>query len=128
MSDETKPKPIANIEFLGKTYDVVTMDPTTLAGTTKNHNIFDWTEWDPQATSAGGYSVPKGVSSTPIDSTTYLAQTQAISSVYEFQAAAKTDVSIEAGVPGVFEFSASAGFSNMHSLTQTRKWSYAYGR
>ena len=40
---EREPKTIPNIDYLGRSYDVVTMDPLNLGATSKNQNVMDIT-------------------------------------------------------------------------------------
>ncbi|MBV9201274.1 MAG: hypothetical protein JOY83_16415 [Alphaproteobacteria bacterium] len=103
------------------------MDPYNLGSTSKVLNIFDWSSTDHVA-SIGGFAIPKGVSLGTPNITEYVSETRVVSSSYELQMSAKTDVEVNAGVPGVFEFSASRSVSDMQSSTQTRKWTYGYAR
>ena len=119
--------PVPNIEFLGRTYDVLAMDPFNLGSTSKVQNVFDWTETDRQS-SIGGFSIPKGVTLSAPNVTEYVSETRVVSSSYELQTSAKTDVEVDAGLPGTFEFSASRSVKEMQSSTSTRKWTYGYSR
>ena len=75
--------PVPNIEFLGRTYDVLAMDPFNLGSTSKVQNVFDWTETDRQS-SIGGFSIPKGVTLSAPNVTEYVSETRVVSSSYEF--------------------------------------------
>jgi hypothetical protein len=103
------------------------MDPFNLGSTSKVQNVFDWTETDRQS-SIGGFSIPKGVTLSAPNVTEYVSETRVVSSSYELQTSAKTDVEVDAGLPGTFEFSASRSVKEMQSSTSTRKWTYGYSR
>lgn len=103
------------------------MDPFDLPNTSKSQNVFSWKDTEGQ-TSIGGYDIPRGVThSSPLTSG-YVSETQVVSSSFELQSSSKRDVSVDVGLPGVFEFSASNSVSEMQSITSTRKWSYGYSK
>jgi hypothetical protein len=124
MADE---KLIPGIEYLGRTYDAITMDPLSLEDTSKGPNVFDLTGSDGE-TSEGGFTVPAGVTYSEPNKTGYESETHVVSSAYELQVSSKNDVQIDLGVPGVFEFSGSQSIGQTQSNTQTRKWTYGYTR
>ena len=84
---EREPKTIPNIDYLGRSYDVVTMDPLNLGATSKNQNVIDIDveEGHTVHTRDGSYIVPKGVRHEAPFSMSYESASTVMSSSYEFQ-------------------------------------------
>ncbi|MBK1662215.1 MAC/perforin domain-containing protein [Paracraurococcus ruber] len=118
-------KMIPNIEYLGRCYDVLKTDPLSL-GETALPLVFDF-GGETYRTSLG-YLVPKGVIHSAPSSTRFLTESRIVSSTFEFQDSFSSQLSMNAGVEGVFEFSASASYRQVESQTQSRKYSYLYSR
>jgi hypothetical protein len=127
---EREAKTIPNIDYLGRSYDVVTMDPLNLGATAKNQNVIDIDVEDGHTapTRDGYYIVPKGVRHEAPFSMSYESASTVMSSSYEFQQELKVAVSAEAGVEGGFEFSASASSRDMERQTGSRKRTFVYSR
>jgi len=124
-------EPLLNQEFLGRCYDIVTLDPLDLASSAKYVNAVDMSVDDGNVVDTRGRKilVPPGVNPAKvITSMSWESQSRLISSSYEFQQEFKIAVEAEAGVEGVFEFSGSASTRQMESLTQTRKQTFVYSR
>jgi hypothetical protein len=128
VSEEAKTIP--NIDYLGRTYDVVTMDPLNLGTTSKNQNVIDISVQDGHTvhTRDGYYIVPAGVRHEAPFSMSYESASTVMSSSYEFQQEMKIAVSADAGIEGGFEFSASASSRDMERQTGSRKRTFVYSR
>jgi ornithine decarboxylase len=100
---EREPKTIPNIDYLGRSYDVVTMDPLNLGATSKNQNVIDIDveEGHTVHTRDGAYIVPAGVRHEAPFSMSYETASTVMSSSYEFQREKKIAVSAEARVSGL---------------------------
>jgi hypothetical protein len=121
---------IPNIDFLGKCYDVVAVNPLNLGGSSKNQNAVDVDASGEkvQVTPDGSWTIPIGVNHTAPFSMSYESQSSVISSAYDFQQEFKKSVEVEAGVEGAFEFSGSASVTDIERETQTRQNSFVYSR
>lgn len=124
------PEPFPNQDFLGRCYDIVTLDPLDLASSAKYENAIDIRATDGHVveTRDGKFMVPAGVNHKGIFSMSWESQSRLISSSYEFQQEFKVAVEADAGVDGVFEFSGSASRSEVSRLTESRKNTYVYSR
>jgi hypothetical protein len=124
------PEKIINIDFLGKCYDVVEIDPLSLGHSSKTVSVIDvdasgdngWTTGD------GKWIVPKGVAHTSSTQLSYASQSAVISSSYEFQQEFKDSVGLDVGLDGAFEFSGSKSFRDIESVTASRTSSFVYSR
>ena len=123
-------KTIPNIDYLGRSYDVVTMDPLNLGGTAKNQNVIDIDVQDGHTvhTRDGSYVVPAGVRHSAPFSMSWETMSTVMSSSYELQQELKMAVSADAGVEGGFEFSASASSRDMEKEAGSRKRTFVYSR
>ena len=130
MSEREEAKTIPNIDYLGRSYDVVTMDPLNLGATSKNQRVINISvaEGHSAPTPDGSYIVPAGVRHEAPFGMSYVSASTVMSSSYEFQQEMKVSVSAEAGVEGGFEFSASASSRDMEKQTQSRKRTFVYSR
>jgi hypothetical protein len=123
-------KTIPNIDYLGRSYDIVAMDPLNVGATSKNQNVMDISVGDGRTvvTRDGSYVVPAGVRHEAPYSMSWESASTVISSSYEFQQELKVAVEADAGVEGGFEFSASASSREMEKQTQSRKRTFVYSR
>jgi hypothetical protein len=124
------PDKIPNIDYLGKCYDVVDMDPLNLGSSAKVENAIDIdaSGHEVVVTRDGSYLIPKGVLHNAPFSMSYQSQSSVISSSYEFQQEFKQSVEVDAGVEGGFEFSGSSSLKDIGRETETRKNSFVYSR
>lgn len=127
---EREAKTIPNIDYLGRTYDIVTTDPLNLGASSKNQNVIDLNveEGHTVPGSDGVYIVPKGVRPTKPYGMSWETASTVMSSSYELQQELKVAVSAEAGIEGGFEFSASASTRDMERQTGSRKRTFVYSR
>jgi len=116
--------PIPNIEYLGACFNIVTMDPLSLASTALTKTIFDFSK----TRSDNSFSVPEGVSCRTILKTSYDWMTSVVSSAAELQTTLKQSAEASAGLKGLFEFSGSASYKDIKSQTESRKRSFVYSR
>jgi hypothetical protein len=128
VSEEAKTIP--NVDYLGRSYDAVTMDPLNVGATSKNQNVIDI---DVEAghtvpTRDGYYIVPTGVRHQAPFSMSWETASTVMSSSHEFQQELKVAVSADAGVEGGFEFSASASSREMETQAGSRKRTFVYSR
>jgi hypothetical protein len=123
-------KAIFNADYLGRTYDVVKMDPLNLGGSSTKQNAFvlDLTEEDKDLSGDTYWIIPKGTLHTMPLSQNWETASTTMSSSSEFQQQLKVAVEVDAGVEGGFEFSGSASSSKMEDVTQSRKRTYVYSR
>jgi hypothetical protein len=121
-------KAILNSDYLGRTYDVVTMDPLNLGGTSKRENVVVLDFSDTVLSGDTYWIIPKGTMHTLPLSLEYESMSTTMSSSYEFQKELKVAVEVDAGVEGGFEFSGSVSTRDMESVTQSRKRTYVYSR
>lgn len=128
MAEEAKTIP--NIDYLGRSYDIVAMDPLNLGASSRNQNVMDISVGDGRTvvTRDGFYVVPAGVRHEAPYSMSWESASTVISSSYEFQQELKVAVEADAGVEGGFEFSASASSREMEKQTQSRKRTFVYSR
>jgi hypothetical protein len=127
---EHEAKTISNIDYLGRSYDVVTTDPLNLGASSKNRNVIDISveAGHTVPTRDGYYTVPAGVRHEAPFGMSYESYSTVMSSSYEFQQEMKLTVSADAGVEGAFEFSASASSRDMERQTGSRKRTFVYSR
>jgi hypothetical protein len=121
---------IPNIDYLGRSYDVVEMDPLNLGATSKNQRVINISvaQGHTAITPDGYYIVPAGVRPSKPYGMSWETASTVMSSSYEFQQQLKVAVSAEAGVEGGFEFSASASSRDMERQTGSRKRTFVYSR
>lgn len=126
---EQPPQKIPNIDFLGKCYDVVEINPLNW-GSSKNQMAvdIDASGENVQATPDAHWLVPKGVNHTAPFSMTYDSHSAVVSSAHDFQQEFKKSVAVDAGVEGAFEFSGSASVTEIERQTETRQHSFEYSR
>jgi len=117
-------KEIPSIKYLGACYNVVTMDPLSLADTALPKNVFNLGN----VRDDGSFDVPQGVSYRTILKTSYDWQSSVISSVADLQNTLKQSADVSAGMEGAFEFSGSATYKEIQNLTESRKHSFVYAR
>ena len=127
MSEE---KLIPNIDYLGRCYDVVDMDPLNLGSSAKTENAIDIDVASGRTvvTRDGSYSIPIGVHENAIFSMSWETQSSVISSTHDFQQEFKQSVEVEAGVEGGFEFSGSTSHREITRQTESRKHSFVFSR
>ena len=125
-SGETKT--IVNIDYLGRCYDVVDMDPLNLGTTAKFANAIKLDATETSQTDQGSWAVPKGVHHMTPWKMRFDNLSSVVSSSYDFQEDFKRSVEVSAGVEGVFEFSGSASFKEITQRTESRKNSFVYTR
>ena len=121
---------IPNQDYLGRCYDIVTLDPLNLAISAKYKNALDVQAADNKIvdTRDGKWSIPVWAEHKGIFAFDWEATTGTISSSYEFRDEFKRSVKADAGVDGMFEFSASASTSAITSGTETRKQTFVFAR
>ena len=122
---------IPNQDYLGRCYDIVTLDPLNLAMSAKYKNALDVQAADGKIvdTRDGKWSIPVWAEHKGIFAFDWEATTGTISSSYEFRRDEfKRSVKADAGVDGMFEFSASASTSAITSGTETRKQTFVFAR
>ena len=127
---EREAKTIPNIDYVGRSYDIVAMDPLNLGASSKNQNVVEISVGAGRTvvTRDGSYTIPAGVRHQAPFSMSYESASTVISSSYEFQKELKVAVEAEAGVDGGFEFSASASSRDMERQTGSRKRTFVYSR
>jgi hypothetical protein len=123
-------KAILNSDFLGRTYDVLEMDPLDLGSSSRKQNVMvlDFTEGDKGLSGDTYWIVPKGTIHTSPLSMHWETASTTMSSSYQFRNELKLAVDVDAGVEGGFEFSGSATSRQMEDVTQSRKRTYVYSR
>ncbi|MBN9511160.1 MAG: hypothetical protein J0I21_18905 [Alphaproteobacteria bacterium] len=127
MSDAAR---IPNIDYLGRCYDIVDLDPLDLGGSAKYPNVIDISVADGRTvnTRDGTYSIPAGVQHLAIFKMSWESQSSVISSSYDFQEEFKLAVEAEVGVQGGFEFTGSASHKDIVHRTESRKQSFVFSR
>jgi hypothetical protein len=123
-----EPELIPNIDYLGRCYDVVQMDPLDLGATVLKESVIDLdvTGGETATTPDGSFTIPKGVHHSAAYSLDGRVESSVISSSEEFQRSFKESVDVDAGVEGVFEFSGSRSVKDTAEQARSRKNSFVY--
>jgi hypothetical protein len=122
--------PLTNQDFLGRCYDIVTLDPLDLNKSAKYQNAIEINAAQKTTvqTRDGTYLIPLGVEHKGIFSMSWTNISQTISSRNEFEETFKRSVTANATIPGGFDFSGSANWDEVKKDIQTRKNTFVYSR
>src|SRR5882724_1686244 len=99
--------------FLGKCYDIVTLDPLDFASSAKYENAIDISASADRTvqTGDGTHLIPLGAEYKGVPTMSWESQSRTISSSHDFQEEFKSAVTAQVGVEGGFEFSGSESYS-----------------
>jgi len=120
------PEEINGLEFVGKCYDVLTVDPLNLGGSAKGVNAIDIARNDNGTYTQGGYVVPKGASLHSPFNTEVMSSRSLIRNSYDFQNEISSTFEASSGLSGLFEYSASTSFKDISSVSESRKRVFSY--
>lgn len=128
MTDFDNLETIQGQSYLGKCYDIVTLDPFNMANTAKSENAIDVDAAHVKPDRDGKYKIPVGSEHTAIFSTDYESSTRVISSSYDLQTELKQTIEVNTGVEGIFEFSGSHSLNELVQQSESRKKVFSYAR
>lgn len=109
------------LEFLGKCYDLLTLDPLNLGGSAKTSNAVDTARGGGDTYEQGPYTVPAGLSLHSPFNTEAKTFKSLVQNSYDFQNEFSSTLEMNAGVEGFFEFSNSNSFKEITQASQSRK-------
>ncbi|HLZ70563.1 MAG TPA: MAC/perforin domain-containing protein [Dehalococcoidia bacterium] len=118
MSDATE---LNGLEFLGKCYDLLSLDPLNLGGLAKTVNAIDVARAGGGSYEQGSYVVPNGVSLQSPFNTEAKTFRSLVQNSYDFQNEFSSTLELNAGIEGCFEFSTSNSFKEITQASQSRK-------
>jgi len=127
MVEVAKGELLKGLDYLGKCYDILSLDPLNMGGSAMGANAIDVAREGVTTYEQGGYAVPNGtILQSPFntDITTFRSL---INNTFDFQNEFSLNVGITAGVEGLFEFSASSSYKEIEQVTQSRKQVFTYG-
>jgi hypothetical protein len=117
---------INGLEFVGKCYDVLTVDPLNLGGSAKGANAIDLARDGVGTYTQGGYTMPRGASLHSPFSTEVTTSRSLIRNSFDFQNEVSSSFEASAGLGGLFEYSASTSFKEISTVSESRKRVFSY--
>jgi len=114
---------IPNVSFLGRGYDIVTLDPVHLGAAPgrKDQEIFRFTPSDTQLTPDGRWRYPKGTNYAPDSGGAISSKESSLYCSSDYQHRFSETVKASLGFAGVAGFSASASYNSFREVTTTQK-------
>jgi hypothetical protein len=120
------PDEINGLEFVGKCYDVLAVDPLNLGGSAKTVNAIDVARDGLPTYTQGGYTMPKGASLHSPFNTEVKTCRSLIRNSFDFQKEFTSTFEASAGISGIFEFSNSSSFKEISSVSESRRRVFTY--
>jgi hypothetical protein len=117
-------KIISGLDFLGRSVDLLELDPFDVANSCKTVQLILTTK--DQTYEKEGYDIPSGVEAFLQPRTTIEGGETLMSNSYDFQREFSKSMEANAGVEGIFEFSASQSFKTTARETESREEIFTY--
>lgn len=114
------------LEYLGKCYDLLALDPLNLGGSSKGVNALDVARSGIETYTQGGYTVPVGVSLQSPFKTEVKSSRSLIRNSFDFQNEFSSTLEANAGISGFFEFSASGSYKEISNVSESRQRVFTY--
>ncbi|MGA2904896.1 MAG: MAC/perforin domain-containing protein [Candidatus Korobacteraceae bacterium] len=130
-----EPKTLHGLGYLGKCYNIITLDPLNMGvanGAEQNEvmqkHVLDLGvgEGDTDVSPRAEYKVPKGVTVSSPYSTEATTLKSVLFNSYDFSNELKSEMSANAGVSGLFEFSGSKSAREFAKTSGSRKQAFTY--
>ncbi len=121
-----KATPLRNVGYLGRCYDILKLDPLELDGSALANAPFDLDQSDQKPVNNGNNLAPVVVDYYPGSGGAYSEEANLVFTAYKYQSAFKQDVNFEVGIPDVFAFSTSVGFSSFQQETGSEENLFTY--
>jgi hypothetical protein len=112
---------LKDLGYLGKCYDVVTLDPLDMGGSAKETNALRLT-----VGSEDDGKLPAGVTVNSVYNTDATASKSVLFNSYDFIKEFSSSMSVNAGLPGMFELSGSVSAKEFTQASGSRKQAFAY--
>jgi hypothetical protein len=119
-------KTIHGLDYVGKCYDALKMDPLNIGGSSQGLNAIDCTAEAVDTYKVGNYSIPLGMTLVSPFATDSKSFRSLIYNSYDFQEEFSGSIEVDAGIKGLFDFSASTSYKEMTKETQSRKHVFSY--
>lgn len=127
MVEAAKGELVKGLEYLGKCYDILSLDPLNMGGSAKGANAIDVARQGEDKTyERGGYAVPKGTTLDSPFNTEVTTIHTLIQNTFDFQNEFSIAGEASAGMTGLFEFSASSSYKEIEQVSRSRKEVFTY--
>ena len=127
MVDVAKGELVKGLNYVGKCYDILSLDPLNMGGSAKGANAIDVAREGVTTYEQGGYAIPQGTLLQSPFNTEITTFRSLINNTFDFQKEFSLSLGISAGVEGLFSFSASSSYKEIEQVTQSRKQVFTYG-
>jgi hypothetical protein len=116
--------PLKNLSYLGRGYDITTLDPILLGNSVDHFPKGAVIEIDSSNTKPipdGSAEIPKGTEYAPLSGGISRAESHELFTSYDFQQEFSANIEVSVGLPGVFSASQSVSYENFKQVTKTHE-------